>query len=225
MLKLPFFLASLKVTGKPAPWGRCFFSPFVVFFGDPELIIWTSVHGILAMASICWSKSICQGNFDISGPNAHANIPCKIVNPYDGFEKILGISIQQQRLPCFSPLIYTNWNTASCLVGGWTNPSERYARQIGSFPQGSGWNLKKKHENTCLITNHSSFSNPVIQDGLNFWGEPWHLGGTFKFPWVWFKRNLVLANFRVSFRVCIVYIYIIHNLTWICRKQGVHGTQ
>ena len=25
------------------------------------------------------------------------------------------------------------------LVGGWTNPFEKYARQIGSFPQGSGW--------------------------------------------------------------------------------------
>ncbi len=25
------------------------------------------------------------------------------------------------------------------LVGGWTNPSEKYARQIGSFPQFSGW--------------------------------------------------------------------------------------
>ena len=26
------------------------------------------------------------------------------------------------------------------LVGGWTNPSENYySRQIGSFPQGSGW--------------------------------------------------------------------------------------
>ena len=24
------------------------------------------------------------------------------------------------------------------LVGGWTNPIEKYARQIGSFPQGSG---------------------------------------------------------------------------------------
>ena len=24
----------------------------------------------------------------------------------------------------------------SKLVGGWTNPSEKYARQIGSFPQG-----------------------------------------------------------------------------------------
>ena len=25
------------------------------------------------------------------------------------------------------------------LVRGWTNPSEKYARQIGSFPQISGW--------------------------------------------------------------------------------------
>ena len=28
------------------------------------------------------------------------------------------------------------------LVGGWTNPFEKYARQIGSFPQGSGWTKK-----------------------------------------------------------------------------------
>ena len=32
------------------------------------------------------------------------------------------------------------------LVGGWTNPSEKYARQIGSFPQVG---VKKKH-----IWNH-----------------------------------------------------------------------
>ena len=25
------------------------------------------------------------------------------------------------------------------LVGGWTNPFEKYAREIGSFPQKSGW--------------------------------------------------------------------------------------
>ena len=25
------------------------------------------------------------------------------------------------------------------LAGGWTNPLEKYARQIGSSPQGSGW--------------------------------------------------------------------------------------
>ncbi len=28
------------------------------------------------------------------------------------------------------------------LVGGWTNPFEKYARQIGSFPQGSGVKIK-----------------------------------------------------------------------------------
>ena len=113
---------------------------WVPFFGDPELIIWTSVHGILAMLHLL--KQVDMSGEWISWA-AHANIPCKIVNPYDGFKKIPGISLQQQRLPCSSLLIYTNWNTASCLVAGWTNPSERYARQIGSFPQGSGWNLKK----------------------------------------------------------------------------------
>ena len=28
------------------------------------------------------------------------------------------------------------------LVGGWTNPLQKYARQVGSFPQGSGWKWK-----------------------------------------------------------------------------------
>ena len=35
------------------------------------------------------------------------------------------------------------------LVGGWTNPFEKYARQIGSFPQGSGWKLPKILETTA----------------------------------------------------------------------------
>ena len=30
------------------------------------------------------------------------------------------------------------------LLGGWTNPSEKYARQIGNLPQFYGWKLKKK---------------------------------------------------------------------------------
>ncbi len=29
------------------------------------------------------------------------------------------------------------------LAGGWTNLFEKYARQIGSFPQGSGWKFQK----------------------------------------------------------------------------------
>ena len=37
----------------------------------------------------------------------------------------------------------TNQESNQQLVGGWTNPSEKYARQIGSFPQGSGWNFQK----------------------------------------------------------------------------------
>ena len=34
------------------------------------------------------------------------------------------------------------FSSKSKLGGGWTNPSEKYARQIGSFPQGSGWQKK-----------------------------------------------------------------------------------
>ena len=50
--------------------------------------------------------------------------------------------------------ILTNWKVLSLfklvllllqlLVGGWTNPSEKYARQIGSCPQ--GWNIPKIFE-------------------------------------------------------------------------------
>ena len=34
------------------------------------------------------------------------------------------------------------------LLGGWTNPSQKYDRQIGLFPQGSGWKLKKNETTT-----------------------------------------------------------------------------
>ena len=34
------------------------------------------------------------------------------------------------------------------LVGGWTNPFKKYDRQIGSFPQFSGWKIKKIFETT-----------------------------------------------------------------------------
>ena len=37
------------------------------------------------------------------------------------------------------------WAPKNILVGGWTNPSEKYARQIGSFPQVG---VKKKIETT-----------------------------------------------------------------------------
>ena len=46
-----------------------------------------------------------------------------------------------------SQRLTTKQNRALCLVGGWTNPSEKYARQIGSFPQ-IGMNIKKIFETT-----------------------------------------------------------------------------
>jgi len=36
-------------------------------------------------------------------------------------------------------------------VGGWTNPFEKYARQNGNLPKGSGWKLKKNETTTQLF--------------------------------------------------------------------------
>ena len=53
---------------------------------------------------------------------------------------------------CRDPKIYqSQWVTlsqkvTSWWVGGWTNPIEKYARQIGSYPQGSGWKFQKLFE-------------------------------------------------------------------------------
>ncbi len=40
--------------------------------------------------------------------------------------------------PTATDKLYYVKKTCKILVGGWTNPSEKYARQIGSFPQVSG---------------------------------------------------------------------------------------
>ena len=52
------------------------------------------------------------------------------------------------------------------LVGGWTNPLEKYARQISSFPQGSGWKQKTSlschHRFVYVWKNCSVFSFPWL---------------------------------------------------------------
>ena len=45
------------------------------------------------------------------------------------------------------------------LAGGWTYPSETYARQIGSFPQGSGWKFKK---NMWVATTQNIYHKPNL---------------------------------------------------------------
>ena len=60
------------------------------------------------------------------------------------------------------------------LVGGWTNPFEKYARQNGFiFPQFSGWNLKKSLSGHHLVHLYSSSSKWLV-NGLyptyNTWG-------------------------------------------------------
>ena len=51
-------------------------------------------------------------------------------------------------------------------VGGWTNPSEKYARQIESFPRGSGWKYKIFETATEFMDLH--FPNHLVVNGC-FW--------------------------------------------------------
>ena len=49
------------------------------------------------------------------------------------FPSILSVLFTQKTAPSFN----------ESLVAGWTNPSEKYAHQIGSFPQKPGWFFSK----------------------------------------------------------------------------------
>ena len=61
------------------------------------------------------------------------------------------------------------------LVGGWTNPLEKYARQIGSFPQGSGWKFQKylscHHLDTDRV-NEKNVSVTAEKLGIESTGSP-----------------------------------------------------
>ena len=54
--------------------------------------------------------------------------------PSKMLEKIHGDLLVLSECNYFSYKIPVGWSTK--LVAGWTNPVEKYARQIGSFPQG-----------------------------------------------------------------------------------------
>ena len=77
--------------------------------------------------------------------------------------------------PCFYLQSFSTWILrTSDLFGGWTNPFEKYDRQIGSFPQGSGWKFQKSFEvppasyveameNWCLKFHQSIDDNSAAQ--------------------------------------------------------------
>ena len=48
------------------------------------------------------------------------------------------------------------------IVGGWTNPSEKYARQIGSFPQ------SLNHHQDILLESHHEYLLRTVRFGLVF---------------------------------------------------------
>ena len=61
------------------------------------------------------------------------------------------------------------------LVGGWTNPFEKYARQIGSSPQ-----VKGEHKNVWVATHqkHQNLCLHVVEAISTLWG-----GGLPQLPW------------------------------------------
>ena len=69
------------------------------------------------------------------------------------------------------------------LVGGWTNPFEKYARQIGSFPKFSGWKFQKYlscHQPGyfwCIFCCWLWFANPRLISQEPFPNIPSLVGG------------------------------------------------
>ena len=49
---------------------------------------------------------------------------------------------------------------ATCLLGGWTNPFEKYARQIGSFPQ-AGVKIKNNGNHHLDVLDHVGPTSPI----------------------------------------------------------------
>ena len=81
----------------------------------------------------------------------HGGTPWVNATSYQFLDVSFPVEIQWENHTCMDPMSLAQvsrlWAKASaalpngaghkwCLVGGWTNPSEIYARQIGSFPQG-----------------------------------------------------------------------------------------
>ena len=73
--------------------------------------------------------------------------------------------------PCFYLESFSTWILrTSDLFGGWTEPThlKKYDRQIGSFPQGSGWKFQQIFELPpasyfeAMATDASNFINPSM---------------------------------------------------------------
>ena len=74
--------------------------------------------------------------------------------------------------------------TISCgfLFGGWTNPSEKYVRQFGSWnPKGSGWKFQKQNElpPTRFHAGKSTNFHYHTMGFLGIFTDPWTAGWFF----------------------------------------------
>ena len=63
--------------------------------------------------------------------------------------------------------------TINTIVGGWTNPSPKYARQIGGFSSGKG--EQKQIFETTYIVNYSHVMNPNSRNAIHIWIYMLHL--------------------------------------------------
>ena len=83
-------------------------------------------------------------------PKSSILIGCSIINhPFWGYPYFWKYPSFKRKWIIFQPSTFRGlcyfWGEATIrlnkysLVGGWTNPFEKYAHQFGSFPQGSGW--------------------------------------------------------------------------------------
>ena len=136
-------LPSLKRTGQKFNW-----------FGG-RAIPTINFQGHLLSVSFCFFFRInlwtivCESNNYIINRKYIGSI---MLESYSGSGAFSCLTWESQPV-CFSDSKWFGWNlevpkasgnpNEPLLVGGWTNPFDRYAHQIGSFPQGSGW--KEKH--------------------------------------------------------------------------------
>ena len=94
--------------------------------------------------------------------------PFKKTYPETTWQPVASISLRWKCLLSFfdgaGPPWYLGW--IHFLVGGWTNPSEKYDRQIGNLPQGSGWKVQKYL--SCHQLDVGYFLFPLLLPWLQF---------------------------------------------------------
>ena len=130
------------------------------------------------------------------------------------------------------------------LVGGWTNPSEKYALQIGSFPQ---WSELKKMETTetstyidyfvyvfvvvccfhvlleAAITALNICQHNFSCSGLLWGSQAWHNAVTYNIQWI-YTSEVCRSNLREwNFEVKVTRLTSFQTRGWKRYRHKSHG--